>query len=106
MLSGSLYILLGFISVVGGIIQFFRKGPYTLFQSIILIFFIASHLCLGVIGLYMWGSLFHLSVVILAGLIILISRYLNGCFLFKKVHGRHYFIVAGIITLGACLYPY
>ena len=106
MFSGCIFILLGIVSVVGGIIYFIKNHPMSVYHHGILIFFMGSHLLLVGVGIGMLFGLYWLSYEVLILPIVLLSRFLNGKVILGKVHWHHYLIVTLVLVGGFALYPY
>ncbi|MEK4186167.1 MULTISPECIES: hypothetical protein [Paenibacillus] len=98
MIGSSLIILYGMVSVLGAVGILIKGSAKSTVGYIYL--FLLSHITLVVITLYALCKPLNFIWFIIGFLTCLISRWLNGKFVFGWNNWLHYFIVALIFTVG------
>ncbi|TGA96170.1 hypothetical protein E4665_16355 [Sporolactobacillus shoreae] len=89
MISGSLLLLYSLINLISGAAVWHKIK-----MKNVLAFYLAAHLLCGITGALMIGHLISEPYFIITLCLALVSRFLNGFFLFHHVHIMHHIMTA------------
>jgi hypothetical protein len=101
MLGAIMLISYGLISVIGSVAILIKGSAKS--ASGCIYFFLLGHVTLLVIAIYDLFTPLHFLWFIFGCIICLVSRWLNGKFVFRNNNWLHYFIVAGIFAVAYAL---